>query len=62
MKAVSRNYVYIIAACFGFYGKPLSGNVNNTKRKIIYIPPIRLLLFVQLYLNLTEHRCCKSGD
>jgi hypothetical protein len=48
MKAVSRNYVYIIATCFGFCGKSFSGNVNNTKRKIIYITPIRMALFIQL--------------
>jgi len=48
MKAISRNYVNIFATCFGFCGKPLSGNVNSTKRKIIYIPPIRMALFLQL--------------
>jgi len=39
MKAVSHNYVYVIATCFGFCGKPLSSYVKiHDERLFIYHP------------------------
>jgi hypothetical protein len=62
IKAVTRNNVYIIAICFGFCGKPLSGKVKVHEEILFLYHPLEWCFSYSRDLNLIEHRSCNSGD
>jgi len=50
------------ATCFGFCGKPSSGNVKNTHRNIIYKLPIGLTLFYTPQISSIQKMGAVSAD